>query len=801
MTDVRPTFQVPDDLPPTLPVMALRRGILLPGMVSQFLVGRARSLSAVTHAHEGWLLVAAQREPTNDPSPSDLLSTAVLARIVERQRAAAGDAERVVLQGVARVTLTGFPSVKRHLEATWTPVAEEWPETTEAKGMRDAFRQQIESAAEILGGPGVVQVMVTFPTPAMIDAVAGALDAGGDWQRDILSTHDPVARAEKVLVQIVRAKEAVAARESIQERVQNATRDHQREFLLRQQLKAIQDELGEGGDDDDLARLKERLAERDLPDEVQEVVDREIKRLERLSNASPERSVAVDWLEWIADMPWGRQSAVDLDLKALEDALDRSHHGLEDVKRQVTEHLAVRKLAGSGRADVLLLVGPPGVGKTSIGQAIADATGRKLVRVALGGIRDEAELRGHRRTYIGARPGRLVEGIRRAGTADPVVLLDEVDKVGTGVWGDPAAALLEILDPEQNHHFVDRYLEVAFDLSKVLFVATANDLAGVPGPLRDRMQVIEIAGYSQEEKLTIARDHLLPTVARNAGMEASDVTFTDAALEEAISGWTREAGVRELQRVLGNVYRAAAVKRARGELTAQLHVDAKDLTEYLGRRRFHDEEHEETKRPGIARGLAWTPVGGNVLYVEASLLPGKGGLVLTGQLGDVMKESARAALTYVLAHADELAIPHDVLADNDVHIHVPAGAVPKDGPSAGVTMFTTLASLLSGRAVRDDVAMTGEATLRGRVLPVGGIKSKVLAAHRHGIKRIILPRRNEIDLDDVPAEVRAALEIVLVDHMQEVLEAALAPALLAPAQRPPRAGRPKPVAVTATPRS
>jgi len=757
--------------------MALRRGILLPGMVSQFLVGRARSLSAVTNAHDGWLLVAAQREPTNDPAPSDLLSTAVLARIVERQRAAAGDAERVVLQGVARATLTGFPSVKRHLEATWTPVVEQWPETTEAKGMRDAFRQQIEAAADILGGPGVVQVMVTFPTPAMIDAVAGALEADADWQRDILCTHDPVARAEKVLVQIVRAKEAVAARESIQERVQNATRDHQREFLLRQQLKAIQDELGEGGDDDDLARLKERLAERDLPDEVQEVVDREIKRLERLSNASPERSVAVDWLEWIADMPWGRQSAVDLDLKALEDALDRSHHGLEDVKRQVTEHLAVRKLAGSGRADVLLLVGPPGVGKTSIGQAIADATGRKLVRVALGGIRDEAELRGHRRTYIGARPGRLVEGIRRAGTADPVVLLDELDKLGTGVWGDPAAALLEILDPEQNHHFVDRYLEVAFDLSKVLFVGTANDLAGVPGPLRDRMQVIEIAGYSQEEKLTIARNHLLPTVARNAGMEATDVTFTDAALEEAIAGWTREAGVRELQRVLGKVYRAAAVKRARGELPAALHVDAPDLTEYLGRRRFHDEEHEETKRPGIARGLAWTPVGGTVLYVEASLLPGKGGLVLTGQLGDVMKESARAALTYVLSHADELGIAPDVLADRDVHIHVPAGAVPKDGPSAGVTMFTTLASLLSGRAVRDDVAMTGEATLRGRVLPVGGIKSKVLAAHRHGIKRIILPRRNEIDLDDVPAEVRSALEIVLVDHMHEVLEAALTPSV------------------------
>jgi ATP-dependent Lon protease len=774
MADVRPTFQIPPDLPPVLPVMALRRGLLLPGMVSQFMVGRARSLSAVTAAHDGWLLVAAQREPTADPAPSDLLPTAVLARIVERQRSAQNDAEKVVIQGVARATLTGFPSSRRHLEATFTPIVQAWPETPEALGMRDAFRQQIEASADLVGGTPAVQVMVTYPTPALVDAVAAALDGGQDWHRDILTTHDPVARAEKVLVQLVRSKEAVAARDSIRERVHNATRDQQREFLLRQQLKAIQEELGDG-DDDDLTRLRERLNERDLPDEVQEVVDREIKRLTRLSGASPERSVAIDWLEWIADMPWGRQSGVDLDLKALEGALDRSHHGLQDVKRQVTEHLAVRRLAGSGRADILLLVGPPGVGKTSIGQAIADATGRKLVRLALGGIRDEAELRGHRRTYIGARPGRLAEGIRRAGTADPVVLLDEVDKLGNGTWGDPAAALLEILDPEQNHHFVDRYLEVPFDLSKVLFVATANDLASVPGPLRDRMQVSEIAGYGLEEKLTIALHHLLPTVARNAGLDEADVTFTDAALELAIAGWTREAGVRELQRVLGKVYRSAAVKKARGELDAALHVDVKDLQEYLGRRRFHDDEHEETKRPGIARGLAWTPVGGNVLYVEASTLPGKGGLVLTGQLGDVMKESARAALTYVLAHADELGIPHDVLSDKDVHIHVPAGAVPKDGPSAGVTMFTTLASLLSGRPVRDDVAMTGEATLRGRVLPVGGIKSKVLAAHRHGIRRLVLPRRNEIDLDDVPAEVRAELEVIFVDHMHEVLEAALTP--------------------------
>jgi len=766
---------LPESLPRLLPVMALRRGVLLPGVAAPYLVGRARSLAALKASPDGWLLVAAQREPASTPVPSDLLPTAVLARIVERKRAPTGHAERVVLQGVARVNLTGFPSIEPHLAATFAPILAEWPDTTEARGMEQALRSEVEGAVEALGD-AAVQVALTLPPVAMADVVATGLQASPEFFKEVLTTLDPLARTEKVLVQLVKAREAHAARDSIKERVQNATRGQQREFVLRQQLKAIQEELGEGGEDDDLSRLRERLAETDLPDEVTEVVDRELRRLERIAAASPERSVALDWLEWIAQMPWGRASAVDLDLNTLEEALDHSHHGLDEVKRQVVEYLSVRRLAGAGRADVLLLVGPPGVGKTSIGKAIADATGRKLVRVALGGLRDEAELRGHRRTYIGARPGRLVEGIRRAGTADPVILLDEVDKLGSGVWGDPGSALLEILDPEQNDSFVDRYLEVPFDLSRALFIATANDLGKIPGPLRDRMQVLDIAGYSQADKLVIAREHLLGTIARNAGLQAEDVTFTDGALQLAIAGWTREAGVRELQRVLGKVYRAAAVRRARGTEDGPLHVDADNIAEWLGRRPFHEQEPEVTKQPGIARGLAWSPSGGSVLYVEASTLPGSGNLVLTGQLGDVMKESARAALTYVLAHAEALDIPLDVLRDKDVHIHVPAGGIPKDGPSAGVTMFTTLASLLSGRAVRDDVAMTGEATLRGRVLPVGGIQSKVLAAHRQGLQRIILPRRNEADLDDIPAEVRAELDLVLVDEMDEVLRAALVPA-------------------------
>ena len=549
-------------------------------------------------------------------------------------------------------------------------------------------------------------------------------------------------------------------------------KDAEREVILRRQLKAIQDELGEG-EGDEVSRIKERLDGLELPEEVKNAVDRELGRLQRMQGGSPERNTAVDWLEWIADLPWGKETSHDFDLNRVEFELDRTHHGLDDVKRQVVEHLAVRKLAGHGRADVLLLVGPPGVGKTSIAQAVADATDRKLVRIALGGVRDEAELRGHRRTYVGARPGRLIEGFRRAGTADPVVLLDEVDKLGRGWQGDPAAALLEILDPEQNHAFTDHYLEVPFDLSKSLFIATANDLSQVSGPLRDRMEIIEIDGYTPDEKVNIAKDHVLKKLAENVGLDEKDVVLDDEIIEQAIDGWTKEAGVRQLQRVLGKIFRAAAVKKAKSELQGPLAVTLEQLTGYLGKRRFFRETHEVGLRPGVATGLAWTPVGGDVLYIEATAVPGQGKLVLTGQLGDVMKESAQAALTYVRSQASALGIDDEVFKTTDFHVHIPAGATPKDGPSAGVTMFTALASLLSGRPVREDVAMTGEVTLRGRVLPVGGIKAKVLAAYAHGLRRVVLPGRNEVDLDDIPEVIRREMTFVPVTHVDEVAAAAL----------------------------
>ena len=608
---------------------------------------------------------------------------------------------------------------------------------------------------------------------ALADVLAHHVPAAAAEKQKVLSTLDPVARLQHVVALLARRREVLKAARDIEGAVQEQVSKAEREHILRRKLAAIQEELGEGpeSDADDLAK---KIAALKLPEGVRAQVDKEMARLSKLPEQSPERQVARTWLQWIADLPWGVITEDNLDVASAREVLDADHHGLAKVKKRVLQFLAVRKLRGDLKGPILCLVGPPGVGKTSLGQSIARAMGRKFVRVSLGGVRDEAEIRGHRRTYVGALPGRIVQALRRAGTANPVVMLDEIDKLGAGFQGDPSAALLEVLDPEQNNSFADHYLEVPFDLSKALFIATANALDTVPLPLRDRMEIIEIPSYTLEEKAAIARAHLLPKQLEAHALSDSRVDLSQAALERIISAHTREAGVRSLEKRLADVCRAIAMEKAAGTLVEPRTVLPDELETLLGPDRYQPDVREEANQPGVAAGLAWTPVGGEVLYVEALRMPGKGQLILSGQLGEVMKESARAALSYVQANAAELGVPERPMEGWDVHVHVPAGATPKDGPSAGVTLFTALVSLMTGVPVRGDTAMTGEATLRGRVLPVGGIKEKVLAAHRLGLKRVIVPEACAADLKEIPQQVRDELQIVLVKRMDEVLTAALA---------------------------
>lgn len=768
-------LDIPDNISAELPVVPLRQGMLLPGVGAPFNVARSISLAAIDAAkeHDGWLIVAIQNDAREDVGPSDVLTIGVLAKLGQSLWSESSRRAQV-LEGKARVRIENFVQMEPFLQARWEIIDEEWTEDVEWVALQRELRKSVERVAEKAQVPSQVRKMIReLNRPDQLaDVVASVIDAPADWKREILMSLEPRTRVEKVLQQLAVLEEILDAQRTIHEKVSSDVRGVERKAILRKQLQAIQEELGEA-DEDEVEVLSQKLSSLSLPSEVRDSVERELKRVRRVPQGGAERTVSIDWLEWISDLPWEKSETEQIDLNKVEECLESSHFGLDEVKKQILQHLAVRKLSGEGRADVLLLVGPPGVGKTSIVEAIAEATDRKMVRVALGGMRDEAELRGHRRTYVGARPGRVIEGLRRHKVQDPVILFDEVDKIGKGYQGDPSAALLEILDPEQNHSFTDHYLEVPFDISRALFIATANDVSTIPGPLLDRMEVVEVDGYTRSEKRSIARAHVLSKLAKNAGVHQDDVNISDDVLDAAIEGWTREAGVRQLQRALGKIFRAVAVQKAKGKLESPLSVGLDQLEEYMGRRRFREEQHDIVPRPGIATGLAWTPVGGDVLYVEASDVPGKGQLRLTGQLGDVMKESAYAALTYVLSNAATLEIPPDVAENRDVHVHVPAGATPKDGPSAGVTMFTALASLLSGRPVASDVAMTGEVSLRGRVLPVGGIKSKVLAAHSRGLKRVILPRANEPDLADVPEDVVRELDVVFVDNMSEVLDTAL----------------------------
>jgi ATP-dependent Lon protease len=759
------------------PILPLRTGVLFPGTVITLPVGRRRSIALVESIHTGDVIgVVSQRDPkVVDPARPDLHDIGTFVRVVEITRTASGE-YRLSLEGLNRMSLEEMSDGGTFWIAKGSVVEETGADAHDAELLSDSLREHVQELVK--GGGALAQVAVSAAEPGVFaDQVASALSMNTEREMSVLNERDIPTRLRLVAKLLAEAKAAAEVKQKIDADVRQEIGKSQREALLREQLKAIHKELGDGREDGDLGALKARLDKAGLSEEARAVADRELARLSSLSPQQAEYNVVRTYLEWIADLPWSAAAEVKDDLGAVSKRLEEDHFGLEDVKKRILEHMAVLKLTGHAKGSILCLVGPPGVGKTSLGQSIADATGRPFVRISLGGVRDEAEIRGHRRTYVGALPGRILSALKKAKAKNPIMLLDEVDKLGVGWMGSPEAALLEVLDPEQNKTFTDHYLEIPFDLSEVLFICTANDLTTLSAPLRDRLEIIELSGYTADEKLYIAKRHLIPKQLKAHAIPEGALTITDDAIVAIARDYTREAGVRQLNRELTKLCRALALEVARSADTKshELHVTADDLHRYLGKARFFSEVAERTSVPGVATGLAWTPVGGDILFIETSRMPGKGHVEITGQLGDVMKESAKAALSYVRSHADELHVDVSALESQDLHIHVPAGGVPKDGPSAGVTMFTALTSLLSGRRVRPDTAMTGECTLRGRVLPVGGIKAKVLAAHRAGISRVILPQKNARDIDEVPKEARDAMEFIFADDMSQVIQAALEP--------------------------
>jgi ATP-dependent Lon protease len=768
----------------SLPLLPLRSGLVLPGSFVTLPVGRRRSRAlAEDVAIDGYVVLGVQKDGTVDePGLDDLHSVGVLARVKQKNdRGQRG--VLLLVEGVERVRLVRLDGTEPYLKVDAQPLGEINADSAEATALAKSLRERLLEDGE-LGDRSFRMVLEQTEDPGRLaDRLAVMIDAPDERRLDVLFELDVVARLRHVLELVGKAKATAELRETIDSEVRRELGKSQKEAVLREQLKAIRKQLGTGDDGED--PLRQKLEEADLPEEAREQADRELRRLEAMGDNSPDSHLTRKYLELIAELPWSERAPASDDLTAVETVLEDEHEGLEEPKKRILEHMAVLKLSGQARGTILCLVGPPGVGKTSLAQSVANATNRPLQRISLGGVRDEAEIRGHRRTYIGALPGRILTALRKAEVKNPVVVLDEVDKLGRGWQGDPEAALLEVLDPEQNHAFTDHYLELPFDLSEVLFIATANDLSTISPPLRDRLEIIEIEGYTTAEKEAIGEKHLLPKQLEKHGLPQGSLVLEDGALEAVIRDYTREAGVRQLSREIAKLCRAVALDWARrlpsdasSDVSAStqpepMTVGLERLEELLGRPRFFSEVAERQRPAGVAAGLAWTPVGGDVLYVETTKMQGKGKLEITGQLGEVMNESARAALAYLRSHADELDVDPTFLERHDLHIHVPAGAVPKDGPSAGVTMFTALASLLTGRRVRPDTAMTGEATLRGRVLPVGGIKAKVLAAHRAGFERVLLPARNERDVRDVPREVRDELELVFVEDMSEVLDQAL----------------------------
>jgi ATP-dependent Lon protease len=773
---------IPDD---ALIILPVRNVVMFPGAVFPLTVGRERSLAAAQEAvrTERPIGVLLQSKPDVDaPGPDDLHWVGTSASVL-RYITTPDGAHHAIARGLKRFRvlqfLDGWPFTVARVQFIDDP-AELDPEI---EGRGRLLKQRAIEILQLL--PQVPEEMVAAlqgveGAARLADFIAGLMDVTAEEKQGLLETFDLKARLDKLLDLLARRIEVLKVSREIDERTRESISDTNRKHLLREQMRTIQKELGEGDEGGaEIAELEKAITDARMPEDVDKVARKELKRLERMPEAAGEYSMVRTYLEWLIELPWSIDPEPPIDIAQARRILDEDHFGLDKIKRRILEYLAVRKLNPEGRSPILCFVGPPGVGKTSLGQSIAKATGRKFARVSLGGTHDEAEIRGHRRTYIGALPGNIIQSLRKAGTRTCVMMLDEVDKLGAGGFhGDPSSALLEVLDPEQNSTFRDNYVAVPFDLSRVMFICTANVLDTIPGPLRDRMEIIQLPGYTAQEKLQIARRYLVPRQLKATGLASGQCEVTDEALLTIIHDYTREAGVRNLEREIGNVLRNVAVRIAEGA-TQKTVIGPEDLHAILGARKFEAEVAMRSGIPGVATGLAWTPVGGDILFVEAARMPGSGKLILTGQLGEVMKESAQAALSLVKARAQQLGIAAEVLEKSDIHVHVPAGATPKDGPSAGVAMFVALTSLLSSRPVRSDVAMTGEISLRGLVLPIGGVKEKVLAALRAGITTVMLPARNQRDLEDIPADARAQLQFVWLEQVDDAIATALSPVQVA----------------------